>query len=945
MRESQSRSAPTVDPSAAALDVRIPHTRFTLANGLDVLVHRDPSVPVAGVNLWYHVGSRNERPGRTGLAHLFEHLMFEGSAHVPEGAYDRILESVGGVNNGSTSNDRTNYWSTVPSSAVELAVWLEADRMGFLLEAMTQEKLDLQRDVVKNERRETVENQPYGLAFETVARALYPADHPYHWPVIGSMADLSATTLEDVRAFFRTWYAPGNASLAVAGDVDPEEVRRSVERWFGDLPAGPPRPETPVPAAALTAERRLHLEDDVQLPRLYMAWHAPECFAPDDAALEVLASILSDGKDSRLHRRLVYQDRLAQDVSVFQHGQEAAGSFWIVVTARPGQPLGPVEETLREELERVVAEGVQEEELLRAVRGVESDFVRALERVGGFGGKADRLNEYLALTGDPGFAGQDLARYAAVGPDEVARAVRRWITGCPAVRLGVVPRGRTELAPEGTEAAPPPPDLVTDGDPGGSPVSASPPAPDPASPAAPPDPRRLTPPPVAPPPPLHLPEVQAWSLDNGLRVLLVERRDLPVVSAQLLLPGGASAHDPARAGLAALTADMLDEGTESRSALEIAGEVELLGARLGSSAGYDASGVRLTLLRPTLARGLDLVADVIRNPTFPAEELERVRAERRARVLQRADDPASVADDVFVRTVYGTAHPYGATLLGTDASLAELGREEVHAFHAHRYRPGGSTLLVVGDVGRSELEDLLEGSLARWAGTADPVPAVPPAAPDARPGASRIVLVDRPGAPQSEIRVGRAALTRRDPRYHRAAVANTILGGSFTSRLNTLLREEKGYTYGAWSWFDLRRGAGPFAAQTAVDTPVTADAVGDILAEMDRLAVSPVPEEELGRARSWLALRLPQRFESTTDVVGRLSELVLHHVPLTFYEDYVDAVLAVDADAVLSFASHELRSQDMVVVVTGDRTAVQAPLEALGLGPVEIVPAPAGGTP
>jgi zinc protease len=339
------------------------------------------------------------------------------------------------------------------------------------------------------------------------------------------------------------------------------------------------------------------------------------------------------------------------------------------------------------------------------------------------------------------------------------------------------------------------------------------------------------------------------------------------------------------------------------------------------------------------------MADVVRNPTLPAEELERVRAERRARVLQRADDPASVADDVFVRTVYGSAHPYGATLLGTDASLAELGREEVRAFHAHRYRPGGSTLVVVGDVGRRELEDLLESSLAAWAGTADPVPEVPGAASDADAGGTRIVLVDRPGAPQSEIRVGRAALTRRDPRYHRAAVANTILGGSFTSRLNTLLREEKGYTYGAWSWFDLRRGAGPFAAQTAVDTPVTADAVADILTEMDRLGVGPVPEKELVRARSWLAMRLPQRFESTTDVVGRLSELVLHHVPLTFYEDYVDAVLAVDADAVLSFAAHELRSQDMVVVVTGDRAAVQEPLEALGLGPVEIVPAPAGGTP
>ena len=439
-------AAPAGAQEGRELDVHIPYTQFTLANGLNVIVHRDASLPVASVNVWYHVGSKNERPGRTVFAHLFEHVMFEGSAHVPEGDFDNHLEAAGGVNNGSTSNDRTNYWENIPANALELALWLEADRMGFLLETMTQEKLDLQRDVVKNERRQGVENQPYGRAYETVYEHLYPAEHPYHWPVIGSMEDLSAATLEDVKDFFRTYYAPNNASVAIAGDVHESQVRRLVQKYFGDIPAGPPIPEATVPEARLAADVPTVLEDAVQLPRLYVAWHSTRHFTDEDAALDVLASVLSDGKSSRLHRRLVYEDQIAQDVSAFQNGQELAGSFWIVATAKPDVPLGRLEAAIREELTRLATDGVEAREVERALNGIETDFVRSLQRLGGFGGKADRLNEYHFMAGSPGWVRRDLARYQRVTPAAVVEAATRWVAERPAVRLSVVPRGRPELA-------------------------------------------------------------------------------------------------------------------------------------------------------------------------------------------------------------------------------------------------------------------------------------------------------------------------------------------------------------------------------------------------------------------------------------------------------------------------------------------------------------------
>jgi zinc protease len=426
------------------VDIRLPCDSFTLDNGLRVVVHEDRRTPLVCVNVWYHVGSKEEVPGRTGFAHLFEHLMFEGSEHVPEGHFDQLLEEIGAVNNGSTSTDRTNYWELLPSHGLELALYLEADRMGGLLPAITHAQLEAQRDVVRNERRQSYENRPYGLASETLLAALYPASHPYSWPVIGSMADIGAATLQDVQSFCRQYYSPRNACIAVAGDVETARVRDIVERYFADIPAGPDIVRGAPAEAVLATPVHITLEDDVSLARVYIAWHSPAVFAPGDAELDTAASVLAHGRASRLYRSLVYEQQLAQSVTAYQSSAALGSTFRVVVTARPGVSLAQIEPEIRREIE-AMARGIEERELERAVNGIETGFVDALQNVGGFGGRADQLNMYLFHVGEPDWAAHDLARYRALSTADVAAAVRAHLLA-PAVVLSVVPLGHSELA-------------------------------------------------------------------------------------------------------------------------------------------------------------------------------------------------------------------------------------------------------------------------------------------------------------------------------------------------------------------------------------------------------------------------------------------------------------------------------------------------------------------
>jgi zinc protease len=420
----------------------VPYTEFTLENGLHVILHRDTSVPTVAVNVWYHVGSGSEKPGRTGFAHLFEHLMFEGSKNVPEGAFDSWLEAAGGNNNGSTNTDRTNYFIDIPSSALELALFVESDRMGYLLDTMTPERVDGQRDVVKNERRQSYENQPYGRAFLSLFELLYPKNHPYSWPTIGSMEDLTAASRDDVADFFKTYYAPNNASLVIAGDIDVAQTRKLVEKWFSEIPRGPAVPPITTPAAALTSVKKHTMTDRVQLPRLYLAWHTPAVFQPGDAAMDIAASLLTGGKNARLYRRLVYDLQMAQDVSAFQQSQALGSVFLIVATARPGHTLDEIQTVIDEELEKLRAAPAEAREMARTLNQIEATFYRGMERVGGFGGKADQLNAYFTRTGMPDYFDEDLSRYRALTAEDIKSAVNRYLPRGARVELSVVPEGK-----------------------------------------------------------------------------------------------------------------------------------------------------------------------------------------------------------------------------------------------------------------------------------------------------------------------------------------------------------------------------------------------------------------------------------------------------------------------------------------------------------------------
>lgn len=426
-------------PGVHAQTLSVPFTSFKLPNGLNVILHRDTSVPVVSVNVWYHVGSGNERPGRTGFAHLFEHVMFEGSMHVPEGEFDNWLEAAGANNNGSTTNDRTNYYEDLPSNALELALFLESDRMGFLLDDKAPDKINGQRDVVKNEKRQSYDNQPYGSAFLELPTLLYPPGHPYSWSTIGSMEDLTAASFEDVARFFRTYYVPGNASLVIAGDIDIAATRKLVEKWFSDVPAGKPVPPINAPTAVLDGVKKKTITDRVQLPRLYLAWLTPALLKPGDAEMDIISNLLSGGKNSRLYRRLVYEMQIAQDVNAVQQSQALDSNFLIIATARPGQTLDKIQGVIDEELDKLRATPPDQREMQRALNQIEANFYRGMERVGGFGGKANQLNAYYKATGQPDYFQKDLDRYRALKPADIKAAVEKYLPKDRRVELSVVP--------------------------------------------------------------------------------------------------------------------------------------------------------------------------------------------------------------------------------------------------------------------------------------------------------------------------------------------------------------------------------------------------------------------------------------------------------------------------------------------------------------------------
>ena len=903
-------------PVASADVPRLQFEKYTLPNGLEVILSQKRGLPMVAVNLWYHVGPSNEDKGRTGFAHLFEHMMFQSSKHVPPDSHIRLLEAAGASDlNGTTDYDRTNYFETVPSNQVELALWLESDRMGYLLDKVDQAALSNQQDVVRNERRQSIENEPYGLAEETLVQTLFPAGHPYYGNVIGSHEDIQAAKLEDVKKFFRQYYAPNNASLAIVGDFEPAQMKALVQKYFGTLKQGPAVPpikaQTPPP---ITSERRKVVTARVELPRVYMAWLTSPILKPGDADADIAATILGGGRSSRLYKKLVYEKQIAQDVTAQQYSLMLGSIFQIQATARPGHTVEELEKALEEELATFRTKPAERNEIERARNMIETNMIGGLERLGGFGGIADRLNSYNHYLGNPDYLQQDVQRYRGVTASTLQTFARDQLAPTARVVMHVVP-GQPAAQPQ---VATPPASKAAEGE-GSESINAD-------------EPWRNEMPKPATARPLQLATPVTETLPNGLTLILNERRGLPIVAANLVLRTGSDANPLDKPGLANFTAAMLDEGTATRNALQIADEVAQLGASLGISSSMDATTLAIRSLSKNFASTVDVLADVTLHPSFPAQEIERQRASRLAALVQQRDNPNQVAAQVTASALYGPKHPYGYAEIGTEAALKSVSRADMEAFWKQNFVPNNAALVVAGDISMAELKALAEKAFGGWQKGSPAQPAL------GTPGttSARVVIVDKPGSPQTQLRVASIGAPRSSPDFRPMQVMNLALGGLFSSRINMNLREEHGYTYGANSNFSFRRAAGPFQIASGVRTDVTAAAVNEIFKEVRGMIDKPVSAEELQKAKDSLANSLPGAFESSANAVNNFSNVFIYNLGLDYYTRYAEQVNAVTPDQALAVSKKYLVPANMVVIAVGDRAKIEPELRKLNLGAVEI---------
>jgi zinc protease len=883
---------------AVAQQPDIPFTEFALRNGLRVIVHEDHKAPIVAVTVWYHVGSKNEVPGKTGFAHLFEHLMFNGSENHDD-EYFRPLQEVGATSmNGTTDFDRTNYFETVPSGAVDLALWLESDRMGHLLGAIDQKKLDEQRGVVQNEKRQG-DNEPYGRVFEQIITNLFPPGHPYSWETIGSMEDLNRASLDDVRHWFETYYGPNNATLVLAGDIDAATAKDKVERYFGAIRPGPPltRRDTWIPSAVPAA--RIVMQDRVPEPRIYKVWRGPEWRSDDATLLELADSVLTAGKTSRLYKRLVYDDQVATTAGAFSLTGEIAGAYVAYASVAAGHEMGEVERALDEEIARFLANGPTRTELERAKTEIKASFIRGIEQVGGFRGKSNILAENAVFGGRPDFYKHSLAVLDAATPQQVVNAVRRWLGG-QSMALEVR-QFDEKLAPSGEDADR----------------------------AHMPQPTTFT---EAPFPPLA-----RATLSNGLRLIVAERHAVPTVQLSLQVDAGFAADQLAAPGVAALAMEMLDEGTTTKSALEIDESLADLGADLDAGANLDFSVVSLNALKANLDKSLAIYADVVLNPAFDAAELERLRRLQIASIRQEKADPTSLGLRVLPPLLYGPGNAYAMPMTGsgTDASVAAITRDDLVKFHSSWFKPNNATLIVVGDTTLAEIQPKLESLFARWRRGDVPVKRL---ADSALPAAARVYLIDRPGSEQSVIIAGELVPKKNAADDIALDAMNDILGGAFTSRINMNLREDKTWSYGADTTIVDTAAQRPFLAIAPVQADKTAEAMLEIQKEMEQfVGTRAATPAEVATSKRRSTLTLPGRWETARSVARDVAELVRFGLPDDYWSHYAELVRALDVDGVNAAARRVLNPDKLTWVVVGDRSIIEQRVRDLHLGDVTVV--------
>jgi zinc protease len=884
---------------ASAPRFDIPFQKFVLSNGLTVIVHEDHKAPIVAVNVWYHVGSKNEKFGKTGFAHLFEHLMFNGSEHF-NNDYFQALERIGATDlNGTTNEDRTNYFQNVPVGALDTVLWLESDRMGHLLNAIDKPKLDEQRGVVQNEKRQG-ENEPYSLSDELITKAVFPANHPYSHTVIGSMEDLNAASLDDVKEWFKTYYGPGNAVVVIAGDIDAKTARDKVEKYFGGIPPGPPVAHFDNWVAQRTGEQRQVAQDRVPQARIYKVWNVPGIGTADNDYLTLLSDVLVSDKASRLYKRLVYDEQVATDVGAFLDQREIGSLFIIQATAKPGSDLKQIEKGINEEMQKIFAAPPAQDELERVRTQIFAQFIRGAERIGGFGGKSDILARSEVFEGSPDSYKKSLDRMAAATTANLQQAGKRWLSD-GVYTLEVVPFPKAEATQTAVDRSQ---------------------MPKPGEGAEP-----------------KFPAMQRAKLSNGLELVVAERHSVPVVDMNLLVDAGYASDQFAQPGTAQLAMNMLDEGTKTRNSIDISKDLASLGASLGAFSNLDTSTVSLSTLKSNLDRALNLYADVILNPAFPQSDFDRLQKIQLAQIQREKSQPIQMAIRVFPKLLYGAQHAYGNPLTGsgTEASVAKLTRDDLIKFHSTWFKPGNATLVVVGDTTLAEIQPKLEALFANWKGGQVPQKAVP-----TTPLATKqaVYIVDKPGAIQSVIITGVLGPPKSNPDELAIESMNTVLGGAFISRLNMNLRENKHWSYGAGSFLWPARGQRMFLAYAPVQTDKTKESMVEIGSELrailkDRL----ITADELSMAKANLTQTLPGLWETNAAVSQSINEIIEFKLAPDYYSTYAGRIKTLAVNNLNEAAVKVVRPENLIWIVVGDRQKIEKGIRELNIGEVQIIDA------
>ena len=879
----------------------IKYEKFTLPNGLRVIVHEDRKIPVVAVNIWYHVGSKDERPGKTGFAHLFEHLMFNGTENY-NNEYFSPFQQVGATDmNGTTNNDRTNYFENVPTPALDLALWMESDRMGHLLGVVNEEKLDEQRGVVQNEKRQG-ENQPYGRVFLQASKSTFPVGHPYSWTTIGSLEDLNAATLEDVQTWFKTYYGPNNAVLSLAGDINTDEAKEIVTKYFGDIPPGPSPIKKKKWIAKRSGEKREIMYDRVPNTRIYKVWNTPEIGSPEHTHFELMASLLTGGKNSSLYQELVYKRQLATSVSAFYYDRELAGQFWIAVDLANGQSLEELEAALDDTLSEFIKRGPNAKRLKNTKTSIRASSIKGLQRIGGFGGKSDLLAYSEVYTGDPGAYLKFINDMMDITNKDIKTTASAWLTDGAYV-LTVVPEENRTFSTESLvdrTQLPFPTDF----------------------------------------PVLDLPKIQRAKLSNGLDVVLAERHDVPMINLSFQIKSGHATDPKEQPGLASFTMSMLTEGTSSYDALELSDRLEELGTDLYTNTGLDVSSVNISSLKSNFVDSLKIMHEVITDPTFDQTEIERKKVRWLAAIDQSLSTPNGIVSNLIPEILYGDNHPYAKPFSGngTRESIQWMSREDLINYKQRFIAPSNASLIVVGDTTLDELVPMLESQFGKLAENKMLKGVQLDYEVENQSETRRVYLVDKPGAVQSLIVAGQLMPAIGSSDEIDIGLMNRVIGGSFTSRLNMNLREDKSWSYGVRARLSQYKGPRPMLVYAPVQTDKTIPSIQEIIREYEEyLSSNPAKDEELEAIVKDLSLGLIGDYETFGALMSGLSGIVSQGRDDNYIDTLPTKYRSMTIEDINSAAKRYLDPSVWTWVIVGDLSKIKEGIEELNLGKIEVI--------